>query len=195
MITINESGLYDLIFRSNKPEAKKFKRWVTHEVLPALRKTGEYATTSKQREKARKHDEAAMKLLDIMEKDADCRMAKVILEGIDKFNGEMTHETKTMLMARYAELAAGEDMIRAAQSASGKWYTATEIGAMFGMTPAMIGTIANDIGLKAPCGENDEYGAWIRVKPRHSSKEIIMWVYSEKSVEWFRKFFGVEYTA
>lgn len=39
---INESGLYSLIFGSKKPEAKAFKRWVTHEVLPAIRKTGGY---------------------------------------------------------------------------------------------------------------------------------------------------------
>lgn len=39
---INESGLYQLIFQSRKPEAKKFKRWVTKEVLPTIRKTGEY---------------------------------------------------------------------------------------------------------------------------------------------------------
>jgi prophage antirepressor-like protein len=39
---ISESGLYSLIMRSNKPEAKAFKRWVTHEVLPAIRKTGSY---------------------------------------------------------------------------------------------------------------------------------------------------------
>ena len=39
---INESGLYTLIFGSAKPEAKKFKRWVTSEVLPSIRKTGEY---------------------------------------------------------------------------------------------------------------------------------------------------------
>lgn len=39
---INESGLYSLIFGSKLPSAKKFKRWVTSEVLPALRKTGGY---------------------------------------------------------------------------------------------------------------------------------------------------------
>ena len=40
---INEPGLYTLILGSRKPEAKAFKRWVTHEVLPAIRKTGRYA--------------------------------------------------------------------------------------------------------------------------------------------------------
>jgi prophage antirepressor-like protein len=39
---INESGLYSSVFSSRKPEAKTFKRWVTHEVLPSIRKTGSY---------------------------------------------------------------------------------------------------------------------------------------------------------
>jgi prophage antirepressor-like protein len=42
MYVINESGLYNVIFRSEKPEAKEFKRWITHEVLPSIRKTGGY---------------------------------------------------------------------------------------------------------------------------------------------------------
>ena len=39
---INEPGLYAVILRSDKPEAKQFKRWVTHDVLPSIRKTGAY---------------------------------------------------------------------------------------------------------------------------------------------------------
>lgn len=42
MTVINESGLYSLILSSKLPNAKKFKRWVTSEVLPAIRKTGHY---------------------------------------------------------------------------------------------------------------------------------------------------------
>lgn len=41
-IIINESGLYSLVLSSKLPSAKKFKRWVTSEVLPTLRKTGQY---------------------------------------------------------------------------------------------------------------------------------------------------------
>ena len=41
---INESGVYSLIFNSKQDRAKEFKRWVTHEVLPTLRKTGQYST-------------------------------------------------------------------------------------------------------------------------------------------------------
>lgn len=39
---VNEPGLYQLVFESRKPEAKQFKRWITHEVLPQLRRTGVY---------------------------------------------------------------------------------------------------------------------------------------------------------
>ena len=43
LATVNESGLYALVLSSRKPEAKRFKRWITHEVLPAIRLTGSYA--------------------------------------------------------------------------------------------------------------------------------------------------------
>jgi anti-repressor protein len=42
---INESGLYNVILRSDKPEAKAFKKWVTSEVLPSIRKTGSYSVS------------------------------------------------------------------------------------------------------------------------------------------------------
>ena len=46
MCIINESGLYSLILRSRKPEAKAFKKWVTSEVLPAIRKQGGYISAT-----------------------------------------------------------------------------------------------------------------------------------------------------
>lgn len=45
MIFINEMGVYNLIFRSQLPEAKEFRRWVTKEVLPSIFRTGTYTTT------------------------------------------------------------------------------------------------------------------------------------------------------
>lgn len=47
-LVISESGLYALILRSRKPLAKKFRRWVTDEVLPTIRKTGSYGVSSGQ---------------------------------------------------------------------------------------------------------------------------------------------------
>lgn len=46
MTVINESGLYSAILKSRKPEAKTFKKWVTSEVLPSIRKTGSYTAPS-----------------------------------------------------------------------------------------------------------------------------------------------------
>lgn len=43
LTVVNESGLYHVILRSNKPKAKPFRKWVTNDVLPAIRKTGKYA--------------------------------------------------------------------------------------------------------------------------------------------------------
>ena len=47
VVIINESGLYSLILSSKLPKAKEFKRWITSEVLPALRKTGHYGSPQK----------------------------------------------------------------------------------------------------------------------------------------------------
>ena len=44
VVIINESGLYHAVLKSRKPQAKAFRRWVTNDVLPAIRKTGRYAT-------------------------------------------------------------------------------------------------------------------------------------------------------
>jgi len=47
---VSEQGLYDLIFKSRKKEAKEFQKWVTHEVLPSIRKTGKYSIPDKLKE-------------------------------------------------------------------------------------------------------------------------------------------------
>jgi prophage antirepressor-like protein len=46
MSVVNESGLYSLVLTSNKPQAKKFKKWITSEVIPSIRKTGSYSMMS-----------------------------------------------------------------------------------------------------------------------------------------------------
>lgn len=47
MQAVNEFGLYSLVLSSRKPEAKQFKRWITHEVIPSIRKHGAYMTSEK----------------------------------------------------------------------------------------------------------------------------------------------------
>ena len=62
MLTVNEPGLYRLVFASRKPEAREFQRWVYHEVLPSIRKTGGYSV---EREKFNVENSEAMKTFSI----------------------------------------------------------------------------------------------------------------------------------
>ena len=71
MNVVNESGLFSLILGSRKPEAKQFKRWITHEILPSIRKTGGYIANQEELSEdeilARAH-EIASKILDNRER-------------------------------------------------------------------------------------------------------------------------------
>lgn len=60
---VNEPGLYSLVLGSRKPEAKAFKRWITHEVIPAIRKTGGYHVPQTPAEQMAQGLLAAQKLL------------------------------------------------------------------------------------------------------------------------------------
>lgn len=62
MTVINESGLYSLIMSSKLPNAKKFKRWVTHEVIPSIRKTGGYIAG----EENMTEDELVLKAMNVL---------------------------------------------------------------------------------------------------------------------------------
>lgn len=63
MTVVSEAGLYSLVLGSRKPEAKRFKRWVTHEVLPTIRKTGSYVVPAVATLPAPTHDRVASLLL------------------------------------------------------------------------------------------------------------------------------------
>ena len=86
---INEPGLYSVILRSDKPEAKEFKRWVTHDVLPSIRKTGAYGIPPEQVARItalQKRLDEWRSLTDEMERlTADaCQKARVFREHYDK---------------------------------------------------------------------------------------------------------------
>lgn len=53
LLIVNEPGLWNLVIRSNKPEAKEFKRWLTHEVIPTIRRKGRYEIEKAGREHQR----------------------------------------------------------------------------------------------------------------------------------------------
>ena len=74
---INESGLYNVILRSDKPEAKPFRKWVTSEVLPTIRRHGLYATPDTV-EKMLADPDTTIKLLETIKQE---RAARMVLEA------------------------------------------------------------------------------------------------------------------
>nr|DAT07963.1 MAG TPA: repressor domain protein [Caudoviricetes sp.] len=175
---INESGLYSLILSSKLPAAKKFKRWVTSEVLPSIRKTGSY--TAKH---AKSDDAMQSKRLEVMERNARTRAANLLLKIAERTN---IPEYKAVCNAKAAEMVAGE-MILPLPVAERKTYSATEIGAMFGVSANKIGKLANEHKLKTP-----EYGKLFYSKSEHSVKEVETWRYYKSVVPVFEKIFGRE---
>nr|WP_321499389.1 BRO family protein [uncultured Dethiosulfovibrio sp.] len=190
-VIINEPGLYSLILRSRKPDAKRFKRWLTHELLPTIRKTGSYALPGSKLSKNDKKEELSRKRLEVMERNANCRMAQMILKGIETFKDVMTSESKTVFMAKYGELVAETDMSHLLPKSTEAMYSATDIGKECGVSAQVIGKVATSHDLKSPMGKAGDYGYWIRSKSRYSSKEVMTFVYNERGRDWFLNHFGV----
>lgn len=74
MLFTNKPGIYSLILGSRKPEAKAFKRWITHEVIPAIEKHGMYATTDTV-EKILQDPDFLIKTLQELKKERSARVA------------------------------------------------------------------------------------------------------------------------
>lgn len=83
MTIINESGLYNVILRSDKPEAKPFRKWVTSEVLPTIRRHGMYATPDTL-EKMLADPDTTIKLLETIKQERAARLALEAQAEADK---------------------------------------------------------------------------------------------------------------
>lgn len=169
MTIINESGLYALIFGSKLESAKKFKHWVTSEVLPSLRKTGSYKIQEELDVDER---------LKVMKMNAQTRMAQTFLKlaSVDT----LSETYKNVLVSKASEVLAGEQIIPLPAIEQRKAYSAGDIGNMFGVSANKIGRIANQNNLKQP-----EYGEYRRDKSKYSSHECDTWVYFDSAVPVF----------
>lgn len=89
MYIINESGVYSLVFGSKLPTAKKFKRWVTSEVLPAIRKHGGYLTPEKVEEALLNPDTLIKLAQRLKEETAARKNAELEAAGYKQILGEL----------------------------------------------------------------------------------------------------------
>lgn len=102
MTIINESGLYSLVLSSKLPTAKKFKRWVTSEVLPAIRKTGSYSVKQAEQDKTREMRAEAML------RNSISKQAKMMME-IAKMSHIKAYQD--VMMAKAGNILAGENIL------------------------------------------------------------------------------------
>ena len=158
MTVINESGVYALVFGSKLPTAKAFKRWVTSEVLPSIRKTGGY----------HKSDAAQAKRADAMDRDSRTRAAKLLLKIAERVE---IPEYKAVCQAKAAEMVAGE-MVIPLPVVDRRTYSAKEIGARLGISANRVGKLANLYRLKTPT-----YGKLFYSKSEYSPKQVETWRY------------------
>lgn len=169
---VNEYGLYNLVLSSRKPEAKAFKRWITHEVLPSIRKTGNYTKSTKQPTAIQQQRAEAMLL------NAKSRQSKLWLTIADKTD---IKEYKHICQQKAAEALAGVPVLPMEQ-VSEKTYSATEIARMLGTNANKIGKLANAHHLKTA-----EYGKLFYDKSPNSCKEVETFRYYSTAIEVFRR--------
>ena len=179
---ISEAGLYKLTFNSRKPEAKAFTRWVTHEVLPAIRKTGSYSTKINPADLELRHKE-----LDAKSRELDLRGAELLQHMIDSPAYPITDESKAILAHEVSKLITGHENRAMLPAVKEAMYSATEIGARFGLSKNKVGKIANAHGLKPPIGKTNEYGTWIRTKSPNSPHECPQFMYNDTALNWFSR--------
>lgn len=164
---INEYGLYNLVLASRKPEAKAFKRWITHEVIPSIRKTGGYNVSL------------------LKEKEIEARLNNSRARIASEFRkiAEKTDipEYKHICQQKAAEVLSGVPLLPM-EEAKEITYSATEIGKMLGVSANKIGTIANKYNLKTP-----QYGKYFYSKSEYSCKEVETFRYYECAIAKFRE--------
>ena len=177
-IVINESGLYSLILSSKLPNAKKFKRWVTREVLPSIRKTGSYSSKKKV-DPAIKEKEIEARL-----KNAKAREANVLLKIAS--NPNLSEEYVQVLQSKATEIITGEAILPL-PIAERKTYSAEEIGKQLGISGNKVGRMANKYNLKT-----DEYGKYYHDKSKYSSKEVESFRYYDSIIPVLRKLLELE---
>lgn len=161
---VNESGLYCLILSSKLPGAKKFKHWITHDVIPSIRKTGGYTLkpmTDYQKEQTR-----------LKEENAHIRKAQILERLANQYEG-----TYRQILHAYATKELSGKFLLPLPELEEKTYSVTEIGELLGITANRVGLLTNRYDLKT-----EQYGQWFKDKSRYSDKEVSSFRYFERVI-------------
>lgn len=142
MTVINESGLYNVILRSDKPKAKEFKRWVTHEVLPAIHKHGAYAVDD-----LLDNPELAIKAFTALKDEREKRKALELENAQQKqIIGELQPK------ANYVDIILNNKSL----------VTITQISKDYGMTGQKMNKMLSELGI-----QYKQSGQWLLYRQYH----------------------------
>lgn len=167
---INESGLYSLVLSSKLPTAKEFKRWVTSEVLPSIRKTGSYQSTQ--------INAISKEEFILREKEVDVKRAELLLQIANRTN---ISEYKQIIDSYATEVLTGKKLLPL-PVVEKKTYSASEIGKILGVSANKIGKLANSYNLKT-----EQYGKYFYDKSKYSSKEVETFRYYNNAINVFKE--------
>lgn len=170
MYIINESGLYSLVLSSKLPTAKEFKRWVTSEVLPSIRKTGSYQSTQ--------INTISKEEFILREKEVDVKRAELLLQIANRTN---ISEYKQIIDSYATEVLTGKKLLPL-PVVEKKTYSASEIGKILGVSANKIGKLANEFNLKT-----EQYGKYFYDKSKYSSKEVETFRYYNNAINVFKE--------
>lgn len=130
MRLINEPGLYALVFRSNKPEAKQFSRWVRHDVLPQIRKTGSFTT---------KPDKLSRSIMSA---------AKMIFNAAGIKDNQLALALDKIVIHYTGESMLGISGIALEAPTQNQLLNPTQIGKFFGKSPRFINQLLERLGFQ-----------------------------------------------
>lgn len=140
---INEGGLYACILTSQKEQAKPFRRWVAHEVLPSIRKTGSYSTPASKPAIPTE----AFKLIPLA-----VRAARML--GLDKNAAAISaNQAVAKLTGTNVLHLLGQDHLEAENQES-LFFTPTELGKQIGVSGRAFNMLLAEAGLQAKKGEH-----------------------------------------
>lgn len=180
MAIVNEPGLYALVLGSRKPEAKAFKRWITHDIIPAIRKTGSYTVAPSIEDECRKIRAEAMQL------NARTRSFKATVAAMKDFKlSQIAMEAVGIpLIEEFTGIKTGY------RPQIEKTYSATDIAQEIGCSANLIGKTANENNLKT-----DEYGVTVLDKAKGHGKQVPTFRYNERGRQRLKELLAPRLTA
>lgn len=171
---VNEPGLYRLIFTSRKEEAERFKRWLAHEVIPSIRKTGAYVAKG-----AKRNADNRLRELEVEARvrNARVREARMLHTMAKEFADILSPEAKQAMLSHATLVLTGERLIPLPKVEE-PLFTAEEIAAELGVSANKVGRVANKYNLKTA-----EHGVWVLDKAKYSDKQVRTFLYNVRGRE------------